>query len=77
MINAYKSGFPGNGAAVPDGAMIAKIKWSKRRSPDYPSAAVPDTLKTVGFVVKDSNRFPDTDGWGYAQFVYQPLVQHV
>jgi hypothetical protein len=72
MINAYKAGIPGNGVAVPDGAMIAKIEWSKKKNPDFPSATVPDTLNRIGFMVKDSKRFPDTDGWGYAQFVYQP-----
>ncbi len=72
MINAYKAGFPANGVAVPDGAMIAKIAWSKKKNPDFPSATVPDTLKSVGLMLKDSKRFPDTDGWGYAQFDYQP-----
>jgi Cytochrome P460 len=31
---------------------------------------VADTLKNVGFMVKDAKRFPDTNGWGYAQFDY-------
>jgi hypothetical protein len=31
---------------------------------------VPDTLKAVGFIEKDSKRFPDTGGWGYAEFNY-------
>jgi Cytochrome P460 len=31
---------------------------------------VPDTLRNVGFMVKDAKRFPETDGWGYAQFDY-------
>jgi hypothetical protein len=31
---------------------------------------VPDTLKSVSFILKDSKRFPDTKGWGYAQFLY-------
>ena len=29
MIQTYKDGFPDNGRAVPDGAMMAKIEWSK------------------------------------------------
>ena len=36
------------------------------------SANVPDTLDGVGFIEKDSKRFPDTGGWGYAQFSYDP-----
>jgi len=31
---------------------------------------VPDTLKSVSFILKDSKRFPDTNGWGHAQFLY-------
>ena len=33
---------------------------------------VPDTLSGIGCMVKDSRRFPDTGGWGYAQFDYDP-----
>jgi hypothetical protein len=31
---------------------------------------VPDTLHDVGFMEKDSKRFPDTGGWGWAEFNY-------
>ena len=31
---------------------------------------VPGVLKSVSFIEKDSKRFKDTDGWGYAQFKY-------
>ncbi len=71
MINAYKAGFPGNGEPVPDCAMFAKIEWNGKKSAESPYAVVvPDTLKRIGLMVKDSKRFPDTNGWGYAQFVY-------
>jgi hypothetical protein len=29
-----------------------------------------DTLKFVEFIEKDTKRFPDTHGWGYAEFAY-------
>jgi cytochrome P460 len=32
MINAYKEGIPGNGKPFPEGSMIAKIEWSKKRT---------------------------------------------
>jgi hypothetical protein len=71
MINAYKEGIPGNGKPFPEGSMIAKIEWSKKKNPVSPySVTVPDTLKSVAFIEKDSKRFPDTSGWGYAQFLY-------
>jgi hypothetical protein len=31
---------------------------------------VPGVLKSVSSIEKDSKRFPDTSGWGYAQFLY-------
>lgn len=31
---------------------------------------VPDTLKSVAFIEKDSKRFPESSEWGYAQFLY-------
>ena len=70
MINAYREGVPGNGKPFPEGSIIVKIKWSKRKSPVFPAATEPDTLNKVQFIVKDSRRFPDTGGWGYAEFMY-------
>jgi hypothetical protein len=70
MIKAYADGVPANGNAVPDGAAMAKIIWTTKDSPLLPGTKVPDALRKVQFMLKDSGRFPDTDGWGYADFVY-------
>jgi Cytochrome P460 len=71
MIKAFSEGIPANGQPVPDGAMMAKIEWSAKENPDLPGAArVPETLKNVGFMIKDAKRFRDSNGWGYAQFNY-------
>jgi hypothetical protein len=71
MIKAYKDGIPGNVKPFPDGSMIAKIEWKKKPNPDSPyTVDVPDTLKSVAFILKDTKRFPDSSGWGYAQFNY-------
>jgi Cytochrome P460 len=70
MIDAYREGVPGNGKPFPDGSKIVKIEWSQK-NPEFPySVMVPDTLKSVSFIVKDSKRFPDIHGWAYAQFAY-------
>jgi hypothetical protein len=75
MIDAYKEGIPGNGKPFPDGSKIVKIEWSEKDNPESPySVKVPDTLKRVGFIEKDSQQFPDTNGWGYAQFTYDPAT---
>src|ERR1700731_751056 len=71
MINAYRQGVPGNGKAFPEGSKIVKIEWSSKKSAESPYfVMVPDTLKSVSFIEKDSKRFPDTNGWAYAQFVH-------
>ena len=71
MINAYKSGIPGNGKHFPEGSKIVKIEWSSKKSDESPYfVMVPDTLKSVSFIEKDTKRFPNTSGWAYAQFQY-------
>jgi hypothetical protein len=71
MIKAYSDGIPANGKAVPDGAAMAKIEWLQGRNEASPyGVTVPGTQTEVSFMVKDSKRFPDTNGWGYATFEY-------
>jgi hypothetical protein len=71
MINAYRDGVPGNGKLFPDGSKVTKIEWSFKKNDVSPYFVnVPDILKTVAFIEKDTKRFPDTHGWAYAQWAY-------
>ncbi|HKD38249.1 MAG TPA: cytochrome P460 family protein [Pirellulales bacterium] len=71
IIEAYRSGIPGNGKPFPEGSKLAKIVYSAKPNPNAPFAVnVPDTLKEVEFIEKDSKKYPDTHGWAYATFVY-------
>jgi hypothetical protein len=75
MIKAYQSGVPGNGKPFPEGSKIVKLEWKPKKITDAPfSEKTPDTvpgdLEQVEFIVKDSKRFADSHGWGYAMFVY-------
>ena len=71
MMAAYRDGLPADGKLFPDGSKIAKIEWTAKRNGASPYfVLVPDTLKTVSFIEKDTKRFPDTHGWAYAQFGY-------
>ena len=71
MIKAYKEGIPGNGKLFPEGSKIVKIEWIKEKNAVSPYfVEIPQTLKSVSFIEKDSKRFPDTHGWAYAQFAY-------
>ena len=73
MIEAYRSGIPGNGKSFPDGSKIAKIEWKPKKNTEAPfSVRVPDSLQDVFFIEKNSKRFPDTKGWAYAAFDYDP-----
>jgi len=70
MINAYRAGIPANGKPVPDGARMAKIHWAPKPNQFFPDATIPGNLQNVDFMVKDSKRFADSGGWGYAVFDY-------
>jgi hypothetical protein len=71
MIEAFKAGAPGNGKPFPDGAKMAKIHWNPKKNEAEPGQPlVPSTLHDIDFMVKDSKRFADSGGWGYAEFEY-------
>jgi hypothetical protein len=71
MIDAYKEGAPDNGKPFPDGAKMAKFHWNPKKQETYPGQpTVPGTQHDVDFMVKDSKRFADSGGWGWAVFNY-------
>lgn len=70
MIKAYQNGHPGNGKPWPDGAKMAKIHWVAKDLETLAGAKVPARQQDVDFMVKDSKRFADSGGWGWAAFKY-------
>jgi len=71
MIAAYKAGVPGNGQPFPEGSKIVKLQWKPKKSTEAPfDVDVPDVFSQAFVIEKDSKRFPDTGGWGYATFNY-------
>lgn len=69
MMKAYRSGVPGNGKPFPDGSKIAKIEWTSKKSTESPYfVMVPDNLKSLSFIERNSKKFASSGGWGYAQF---------
>ena len=70
MIDAYLAGVPGNGKPFPDGSKMAKVHWTPTKNQYFPDTTVPGDQTDVDFMVKDSARFADSDGWGWAVFVY-------
>jgi len=69
-IKAYRSGT----RPFPDGAVLVRIAWklvpSARNDAIFgqPQSFVAGEPTTVQIEVKDSKKYPDTRGWGYAQF---------
>jgi hypothetical protein len=73
MINAYKSGVPGNGQPFPEGSKIAKLQWKPKKSTEAQFVVdVPAVFAQAFFMEKKSKRFPKTGGWGYAVLNYEP-----
>jgi hypothetical protein len=73
MIDAYKAGIPENGKPFPDGAAMAKIHYNATKNEAAPGQPlVGGELHDVDFMLKDSKRFADGNGWGYGAFLYDP-----
>ncbi len=71
MIADYQAGVPDNGKHFANGSKMAKIHWKAKQSVDAPApTTVPGALHDVDFMEKDSKRFPNSGGWGYAEFDY-------
>lgn len=70
MIQAFRAGIPANGKPFPEGSKMAKVHWIPRQMETFPAATVPGEQHDVDFMVKDSRRFADSGGWGYAEFEY-------
>jgi hypothetical protein len=70
MIKAFRAGVPGNGKPFPDGSKMAKIHWKPKKQQYFPDTTIPGTLNDVDFMVKNSKRFADSGGWGWAVFKY-------
>jgi hypothetical protein len=59
----------------PDGAIFAKIAWNAAKLAKFPVAEVPASFAQVEFMIKDSGKYKNTGGWGFARFVgesYKP-----
>src|SRR6201988_3128226 len=73
MIEAYKAGIPNNGQPFPDGSKIVKLQWKPKKSTEAPFVVdVPDVFTQAFVMEKDSGRFPNSGGGGYALFKYRP-----
>jgi hypothetical protein len=49
---------------------MAKIHWTTKDLETLPGSTVPASQHDIDFMVKDSKRFADSGGWGWAAFEY-------
>ena len=59
-----------HGKSFPRRLQDGKVDWKPKPSETFPAATVPGTLDNVDFMERDSKRFADTGGWGWAVFDY-------
>ena len=52
----------------PDGAVFAKVSVQTQEDPAFMDSAVPSGAQLIQYMVRDNERYKDTDGWGYAIF---------
>ncbi|ESJ18549.1 cytochrome C oxidase subunit III [Cupriavidus sp. HPC(L)] len=52
----------------PDGAVLVKLAYKRKPSPDFEPATIPGQPTTVQVMVKDSRRYASTGGWGFGRF---------
>ena len=62
---AYRAGT----LPFPDGAVLAKLSWKHVPSAEFPVDFVPGAPTTIQFMVKDSQRYAATGGWGFGKFM--------
>ncbi|MFZ3229207.1 MAG: cytochrome P460 family protein [Pseudobdellovibrio sp.] len=52
----------------PEGSVFAKVGFKSGVDPAFSSSIVPSGARRFQLMVKDSKKYPETDGWGYALF---------
>jgi hypothetical protein len=66
---AVKAANEGKTNPWPEGTILAKLAWKDSIHPQFPAATVPGELQHVEFMIKDSKKFPSTQGWGFARWL--------
>ncbi|WP_114240310.1 cytochrome P460 family protein [Dyella sp. C9] len=64
-LKAYRS----QSLPFPDGAVLVKLAWKRKPSPEFEPATIPGAASTVQVMVKDSKRYAATGGWGFGRFI--------
>jgi hypothetical protein len=66
---AVKAAREGKTNPWPDGAILAKLVWFDRTDENWEAATVPGEFVHAEFMIKDSQKYAETGGWGYARWL--------
>jgi len=66
---AVKAARSGNTNPWPKGSILGKMVWKQKAEEFWPSAIAPDKFVHAEFMVKDSIKYSETGGWGYARWL--------
>ena len=53
----------------PKGSILAKLVWKQKAEEHWPTAIAPDKFIHAEFMIKDSKKYKNTGGWGYARWL--------
>ena len=53
----------------PDGTILAKMVWKDTVHSQWPAATVPGAFVHSEFMIKDTEKYPETGGWGFARWL--------
>ena len=65
-INAVRSG---KIHPWPNGTSLAKLSWRTKIRANFENAIIPNKFEEVGLMIKDTDKFSSTGGWGFAQWL--------
>jgi len=66
---AVKAARSNNTNPWPKGAILGKLVWKQKNEESWPTAIAPDKFVHAEFMIKDSEKFKETGGWGYARWL--------
>lgn len=66
---AVQAARSGNTNPWPDSAILGKVVWKEKRLPDWDEAVVPAELVHAEFMFKDSQKYKEGYGWGWARWL--------
>jgi len=66
---AVKAARSGNTQPWPDGAILGKVVWKDTQLEHWKTATAPGEFVHAEFMFKDSEKYKDSYGWGWARWV--------